>query len=95
MILKNTIKAFNKGIPKRGFSSEELLQILIEILEIENRFLILALDELDIKDNQLLYDLTRLMDDELNPIQRLSLIIISKDLNFLKTLEMRMQQMHR
>ncbi|MHA1381052.1 MAG: Cdc6/Cdc18 family protein [Candidatus Helarchaeota archaeon] len=76
MILKNTIKTFNKAIPKRGFSSEELLHILIEILENGNFFLILALDDLNIKENQLLYDLTRLMDDELNPIQRLSLIII-------------------
>ncbi|MFX0134910.1 MAG: ORC1-type DNA replication protein [Candidatus Hodarchaeota archaeon] len=87
MILKNVIKTFNKAIPKRGFSSEELLQILIEILEIEDYFLILTLDDLNIKENQLLYDLTRLMDDELNPIQRLSLIIIAKDLNFIKTLE--------
>ncbi|NVM04238.1 MAG: ORC1-type DNA replication protein [Candidatus Helarchaeota archaeon] len=87
MILKNVIRAFNKAIPKRGFSSEELLRILIEILEIDDYFLILALDDLSIKENQLLYDLTRLMDDELNPVQRLSLIIIAKDLNFIKTLE--------
>ncbi|MHA1298150.1 MAG: ORC1-type DNA replication protein [Candidatus Helarchaeota archaeon] len=87
MILKNIIKTFNKAIPKRGFSSEELLQILIEIIDSENQFLILALDDLDINENQLLYDLTRLMDDKLNPIQRISLIIIAKDLNFMKILE--------
>ena len=87
MILKNVIKGFNIAIPKRGFSSEELIQIIIEILEIEDCFLILALDSFTIQDNKTLYDLTRLMDCELNPMQRLSLIIIAQDLKFIQDLD--------
>ena len=91
MILKNILGAFNKAIPKRGFSSEELLQMLMEILEIEGYFLILALDNLNNGENKsvndLLYDLTRFMDDQFNPVLRLSLIIIAKDLKFMNNLE--------
>jgi cell division control protein 6 len=59
--------------------------MFIEVLDIEDRYLLLILDELDyfIKQNgaDILYDLTRLMDDRLNAPQRLSIIGVGRDIS--------------
>ena len=64
--------------------------MLIEVLDIEDRYLLLILDELDyfIKQNgaDILYDLTRLMDDRLNAPQRLSIIGVGRDISLDETL---------
>ncbi len=81
-ILNRVVKTFNPSIPRRGFSMEELLQIMKEILEEKDMHIILTLDELDFllrrEGEELLYSLTRLFDDQLNAVQRLSLVGIMR-----------------
>src|SRR5881628_3370907 len=45
MILKRVLQTFTPTFPQRGFSSEELLQILLDQLDRKNLHIILALDE--------------------------------------------------
>lgn len=82
LTLVSIVRTINPHIPKRGFSSGELLQILTELLDRRNLNLIVTLDEVDSipkKDRQeLIYGLTRFADDEFNSSQRLSLILIAK-----------------
>lgn len=90
LILKAIIKTFNNKIPERGLSSEELIVTLNDILEKSDFFLIVILDEIDsLKKSQfdVLYYLSRIMDTKLNPLHRLSLILVAKSLKFLENLD--------
>lgn len=87
LILTTIIRNFSPNIPLRGFSTAELLYLLNEVLEKNNVFLLLVLDEADYllrKNNSadFIYDLIRLNDDKLNAIQRISLIVIGKTINY-------------
>jgi len=82
LILTTIIRNFSPNTPLRGFSTAELLYLLNEVLEKNNVFLLLVLDEADYllrKNNStdFIYDLIRLNDDKLNAIQRISLIVIT------------------
>ncbi|MFB0560645.1 MAG: ORC1-type DNA replication protein [Candidatus Lokiarchaeia archaeon] len=81
-ILNRIVKTFNPSVPRRGFSMEELLQIMKEILEEKDMHIVLTLDELDFllrrEGEELLYALTRLFDEQLNAVQRLSLVGIMR-----------------
>jgi cell division control protein 6 len=65
--------------------------MLDHLLESQNIYLVLALDELDFllrrNDASLLYDLIRWTDEQLNGIQRVSLILIIRDKVYLKELD--------
>ena len=91
MVLKRVVRHFSQSIPERGFSPEELLQILMDILKERQIHLILTLDEIDYLITKtgggLIYDLTRLTDEELNATQRLSLIGITRDAAFRQGLD--------
>lgn len=89
LILKSIILSFYPAIPRRGYSPEELLEILKDILIKEKIYLILTLDELDyiIDKTNILYDLTRLMDNEFNANQFLSFLIITRNPTFLHSLD--------
>jgi cell division control protein 6 len=80
------LREFRPKFPRRGHSPEELLQMLLEVLDTEDRYLLLILDELDYfikqKGADILYDLTRLMDDRLNAPQRLSIIAVGRRIPF-------------
>ena len=84
LIFLRTLREFKPEFPRRGHSPEELLQMLVEILEDEDRYLLLILDELDYfikqRGSDILYDLTRLTDDQLNARQRVSIIGIGRDI---------------
>ncbi|MFX1598264.1 MAG: ORC1-type DNA replication protein, partial [Promethearchaeota archaeon] len=86
LTLVNIVRAINPHIPQRGFSSGELLQILTELLDRRDLNVIVALDEIDSipeeERQELIYGLTRFADDEFNSSQRLSLILIAKNLFF-------------
>jgi cell division control protein 6 len=47
MILHQVISRFHPNFPRRGYSATEILQMLIQILDDKNAFVILVLDELD------------------------------------------------
>ncbi len=91
LIIRQVVYHFNPTVPHRGYSPEELLYMLDCLLESQNTHLILALDELDFilrrNDKSLLYDLTRWTDEQLNGVQRLSLILIVRDRAHLKKLD--------
>jgi cell division control protein 6 len=64
--------------------------MIVEVLEAEDRYLLLILDELDYfirqKGADILYNLTRLMDDKLNASQRLSMIGVGRNIPLDETL---------
>ncbi|TET30308.1 MAG: ORC1-type DNA replication protein [Candidatus Heimdallarchaeota archaeon] len=86
LTLLEIVRKFNPHIPVRGFSSEEILNMLTEILNRKRLYLIVTLDEIDFvirKDGpDLLYDLTRLTDDEIDMKERVSIITIVRDITF-------------
>lgn len=90
MILKRVLQTFNPSFPQRGFSSEELLQILLDQLEEKNLHIILALDEADMlikTEGSSLYNLTRLQEERPGRPVRLSLILVVRELRLLETLD--------
>ncbi|MHA2024990.1 MAG: ORC1-type DNA replication protein [Candidatus Thorarchaeota archaeon] len=82
LVFLRALREFKPKFPRRGHSPDELLQMLVEVLDEEDRYLLLILDELDYFIRQrgadILYDLTRIMDDRLNATQRLSIIGIGR-----------------
>jgi cell division control protein 6 len=94
MILNRVITEFISGFPQRGFSTEELIQTLLSLLDDKDTHLILALDEFDTllnsrEDDEVntLYSLTRIQEGRLNAPVRLSLICIVRDLSLLNRLD--------
>lgn len=91
MILQRAILKFYPHFPRRGYSAEELLQALMEILDERDAYLILALDELEtlirVEGSDSLYSLTRVQEDRLKAPQRLSLICILRQPEYLDTLD--------
>jgi cell division control protein 6 len=83
MILNRILSALQAGIPRRGLATQELLEIILGILDSKNLFLLITLDELGVflkrRGGEILYLLSRTVDDQLNAHQRISLIGISRD----------------
>lgn len=91
MILHQVISKFHPNFPRRGYSSTEILQMLIQILDAKNAFVILVLDELDAlirnEGSDPLYNLSRIQEGRLNAPQRLSLICILRETEYLDSLD--------
>ena len=91
MILQRTIMKFYPTFPRRGYSAEELLQALMQVLDEKNAYLILTLDELESlvqnEGSDPLYNLSRIQEDRLNAPKRLSLICILRQPEYLEKLD--------
>ncbi len=91
MILKRVLQTFTPTFPQRGFSSEELLQILLDQLDEKNLHIILALDEADMlvkaEGSTSLYNLTRIQEERPGRPVRLSLIIVVREIRLLEGLD--------
>src|SRR6201997_378745 len=91
MILKQVLLKFTPQFPQRGFSSEELLHILLDQLETKNLHIILTLDEADslitAEGSTSLYNLTRIQEERPGRPIRLSLIIILRELKNIDSLD--------
>src|SRR2546425_5616452 len=91
MILKRVLQTFTPTFPQRGFSSEELLQILLDQLDRKNLHIILALDEADMlikaEGETSLYNLTRIQEERPGRPVRLSLLMVVRELKLLDTLD--------
>jgi cell division control protein 6 len=78
MILQRTIMKFYPTFPRRGYSAEELLQALMQVLDEKDAYLILTLDELESlvrnEGSDPLYNLSRIQEDRTVPPQTLGLI---------------------
>jgi cell division control protein 6 len=92
LILQHVVSAFHPNFPKRGYSAEELLSMLTEVLDDENVHVVLALDEFDslveLEGTEAVYKLTRLQETRQNRPQRLSLICILRNLNVIASLDL-------
>jgi cell division control protein 6 len=93
LLLINLLRNLKPNFPKRGLSVSELVREMLDIIEIRNLYLIVALDEIEFltKDseiNNLLYTFTRLNDESGTANkQRISVIVIARSKNFLYSLD--------
>jgi len=91
MILQRIILKFSPNFPRRGYSAQELLQALMQVLHEQKAYVILTLDELDalIRTDgaDTLYSLTRVHETHTTPTQRLSLIGIIRDTTLINMLD--------
>jgi cell division control protein 6 len=91
LILQHALAVFRPTFPKRGYSAEELLRTLLQVLDEENAYMILALDEFDTfieqEGSEAVYKLTRLQEMRPGTPQRISLINILRDLKSTERLD--------
>lgn len=91
LILHHALTTFHPNFPLRGFSAEELLHILMQVLDEQNAYLILALDEFESfverESGDAVYKLTRLHETRLGKPQRISLICILRNLETVESLD--------
>lgn len=91
LILYHIVSVFHPTFPRRGYSAEELLRILLQILDEENAYVILALDEFESlverENSEAVYKLTRLQEIRQDKPQRLSLICILRNLKVIEQLD--------
>ena len=91
LILQHVVTVFHPNFPKRGYSAEELLRNLMQILDEESTYTILTLDEFESlvekEGQEAIYKLTRLQEMRQNRPQRLSLISIMRNLRTIEKLD--------
>lgn len=91
LILHHIVSVFHPNFPKRGYSAEELLNILLQILDMENAYVIVTLDEFESlverEGSEAVYKLTRLQEIRQDKPQRLSLICILRNLKAIERLD--------
>jgi len=89
-VLIKIIRALNKNFPKRGYSPQDLLDIIVDSVNNQNLQLLIVLDELGYlinKGGDLIYSLTRINDDSYNARQCISIIGIARDISCLSNLD--------
>ena len=91
LILQHAVAVFRPSFPRRGYSSEELLSALVQILDEEKAYMILTLDEFDAfidqEGSEAVYKLTRLQEMRVGQPQRMSLIGILRNLKAIERLD--------
>jgi len=89
-VLIRIIRLLNPNFPKRGYSLQDLLEALIDLLNKYDLHILIVLDELSYlinKREDLVYLLTRINDDSFNVQQRISIIGIIRDISCLNNLD--------
>jgi cell division control protein 6 len=90
-ILHHAVTVFRPKYPPRGYSADEILSTLMQVLDEENAFMVLTLDEFDsVIENEgsdAVYKLTRLQEMRQDKPQRLSFIFIMRELKSLEKLD--------
>ena len=91
LILQQIVTQFHPTFPRRGYSAEELLQTLMQILDDKNLHLIITLDELETliqnEGSEPLYKLSRIEETRPKNFGRLSMICILRELSWLNKLD--------
>lgn len=91
MVLSQVVTRIKPDFPERGYSANELLDILRQILNEEDTQILLCLDEVDaLIDNEgsdALYYLTRFHETTPDDPRRLNLLCISKDAEVFRKLD--------
>jgi cell division control protein 6 len=84
LILQHVLAIFRPNFPRRGYSSEELLRTLVQVLDEEDAYVILTLDEFDAfidqEGSEAVYKLTRLQEMRAGKPQRISFVFILRNL---------------
>ncbi|MGE5187777.1 MAG: ORC1-type DNA replication protein [Betaproteobacteria bacterium] len=90
-ILHRAVMYFRPNYPARGYSAEEILDTLTQVLDEEEATMILALDEFDSviekEGSDAVYKLTRLQEIRQGKPQRLSFVFIMRDLRPMEKLD--------
>jgi cell division control protein 6 len=90
-VIHHAITIFRPTYPSRGYSAENILSTLMQVLDEENTTMILALDEFDTlienEGSDAIYKLTRLQETRQGKPSRLSFIFIIRDLKSLEKLD--------
>ena len=90
-IIHQAITVFHPNFPSRGYASSEILKTFLQIIEEEQVFIILALDEFDSliekEGSDAVYELTRLQERQHGKAQYISFIFIQRSLAPLKGLD--------
>ncbi len=91
LILQHVMKILKPTFPQRGYGAEELLRALLQHLDEENAYVVLALDEFDslieAEGSDAVYNLTRMQEMRQNKPQRISLVCIMRDLEATRRLD--------
>ncbi len=95
-IVLQIMKRFHTSFPHRGFSIGEIIDSLLSSLRGLEQSLLLALDEVDFllqlpKGTDLLYDLLRYGEESTHDLKPLSLILVTRNLSFLNSLDSSIQ----
>jgi cell division control protein 6 len=84
LIVQHALAIFRPNFPRRGYSSEELLNTLVQVLDEEDAYVILTLDEFDAfidqEGSDAVYKLTRLQETRVNKPQHISFMFILRDM---------------
>ena len=90
-VMNRVMTHFNPHFPRRGFSAEELLEVLVTLLGEMDAYAILALDEFDslirIGGSRPVCNIVSLQEDRPGPPHRLSLICMLEDRTLLGQLD--------
>ena len=89
-VLIKIIHSMDNSFPKRGYSPQDLLEIITEYLNSHDLHLLIVLDELSYliqKGGDLIYSLTRINDDLMNAQQRISIIGIVREISCINSLD--------
>lgn len=91
LVMQHVLAVFHPAFPRRGYSAEELLKTLLQLLDEENAYVVLALDEFDAlierEGSETVYKLTRLQELRVTEQQRISFIFIMRDLKAIEKLD--------
>ena len=91
MVLSQVVTRIRPDFPERGYSANELLDILRQILDEEDTQILLVLDEVDAlienEGSDALYYLTRFHETTPDAPRRLNLLCISKDAEVFRKLD--------
>jgi len=89
-VLIKIVQALNNNFPKRGYSPQDLLDIIVDSINNQNLQLLIVLDELGYlinKGGDLIYSLTRINDDSYNARPSISIIGIARNISCLSNLD--------
>ncbi len=91
LILQHALTTLKPNFPQRGYGPEEVLKGLLQHLDEENAYLILALDEFDTlieaEGSDAVYNLTRMQEMRQGKPQRISLLGIMRSLDATRKLD--------
>ncbi len=91
LILQHALVILKPTFPQRGYSAEEVLKALLQNLDEENAYMILALDEFDslieAEGSDAVYTLTRMQEMRQNKPKRISLVCIMRNLDSINRLD--------